>query len=996
MTMRFFYTMILLLCFSMLSAQSTIKGNIKDAESNEAIIGAAIKIKGTGQGTVSDIDGNFELQVAKGSILTISFVGYTTQEIQITDLTIYNISLKEENQLLDQVVVVGYGSQKKVDVTGATVSVKGEDLASQPVMTATQALQGKVSGIQIMSSGKPGSSPNVRVRGTGTAIAGTTALFVVDGVLTDDISNINTSDIVSMDVLKDASSTAIYGARGANGVIIITTKKGQSGDTKINYNNFVGFRSAAHIVDMANAEEYANYASAATGQDVEPGNVSTDWYRQILRNAFFQNHNISISGGTDKLTHFLGFGYLNENGIVLNNNFKRFDVRTNLDYKLYKFLNVGLNASFAKTNDKDVNLGTAYNNAYRAAPIIPGKEDGRYGNTSQYQNVGNPILDLNNNDIRNQRNRIQASGYMEINPFSGLKFRSMLGVDNNAINNRTYNYQFLNDEVTFLTAGGNQRNEHSSLFVNTEYNLRWVWDNILTYQNSWGKHTLTLLAGTTAEAFHANWFSASRDDVPADKDLWYIGTGDANTSTNDGGGDAWTRNSYLGRVNYNYDDKYLFTGTLRRDGSSRISAANRWGLFPSFGIGWVLSNEDFMRDIRMLDNLKLRASWGRVGNDRVPSDAFTQTVTPNLAYPFGGGIAVPGSAITQIKDPNLKWETTEELDFGAEFSLFKGKFYGEIGYYNKKTRDLLINVKIPATVGDENGVILTNAASIQNTGFEAALNYRNRINTQWSYKIGGNITLNKNEVVGLNGGEPILDGGIGAGQVYTTKTDNGHPVGSFYVYQVLGVFQTPEEINAYTSSDGKVIQANASPGDFKYQDLNDDGRIDDKDRVFVGSYQPKAYFGLNAELTYAAFDLSFDIYGNVGNQIYNGKKALRLSGRDNVEKTLAYGRWTPGSGIQDEPIANSGYLPASTYYVESGDFVRLNNVTLSYNLPEAVVKRIKMSSAKVYITGQNIFTITKYSGFSPELSSDSPTESGIELNAYPTTRTIAAGVNVNF
>jgi TonB-linked SusC/RagA family outer membrane protein len=996
MTKKLYFVFIFLLGIGSLAAQTSIKGTIKDAETKEAIIGAAIKVKGTGQGTVSDIDGNFDIQAPKGATLLISFIGYTSQEIVVSDQSMYDILLSPEVQLLDQVVVVGYGTQKKVDVTGATVSVKGEDLAKQPVMTATQALQGKVSGVQIMSSGKPGSSPNVRVRGTGTAIAGTTALFVVDGVLTDDISNINTADIVSMDVLKDASSTAIYGARGANGVIIITTKKGQAGDTKINYNNFIGFKNASHIVDMANAEEYANYASAATGQSVLAGDYNTDWYREILRNAFFQNHNISISGGSDKLTHYLGFGYLDEDGIVLNNNFKRFDVRANLDYKLFSFLSAGINASYAKSNDKDVNLGAAYNNAYRAAPIIAGEVDGRYGNTSQYQNVGNPILDLNNNDIKNLQNRIQASGYIELRPLTGLKFRSMLGVDNNSINNRSYNYQFLNDEVTFLNAGGNQRNLHSSLFVHNEYNLRWVWDNILTYQFSTGKHDFTILAGTTAEAFNANWFDASREDVPADKDLWYIGTGDANTSVNNGGGDAWARNSYLGRVNYNYDDRYLFTGTLRRDGSSRISAANRWGMFPSFGVGWVISNERFLKDIRMIDNLKLRASWGRVGNDRVPSDAFTQTVTPNLAYPFGGGIAVPGSAITQIKDPNLKWETTEELDFGAEFSLLRGKLYGELGYYNKKTKDLLINVKIPATVGDEDGVILTNAASIQNTGFEAALNYRDKINSKLSYKVGANLTLNKNEVIGLNGGEPILDGGIGAGQIYTTKTDNGHPVGAFYVYQVLGVFQTAEEINAYTASNGKVIQANASPGDFKYQDTNDDGRIDDKDRVFVGSYQPKAYFGFNAEFTYAAFDLSFDLYGNVGNQIYNGKKALRLSGLDNVEKSLAYDRWTPGSGIQDEPIANSGYLPASTYYVEPGSFLRVNNVTLAYTLPESLLHRVKISNAKIFVTGQNLYTLTKFSGFSPELSSDSPTDSGIELNAYPTTRTVAAGINVTF
>ena len=980
-----------------ISAQSrTINGKVIDAKNNEAIIGASILLKNTNQGTITDIDGYFSINADQNSILIISYIGYATQELTIKDQTIFNITLNSEDVLLEQVVIVGYGSQKKVDVTGATVSVKGEDLARQPVMTPTQALQGKVAGVQITASGRPGSSPNVRIRGTGTALAGTSALFVVDGVLTDDISNINTAEIVTMDVLKDASSTAIYGARGANGVIIITTKKGGSGVTKINYNNFVGVRNATNLIKMANAQEYANYASTATGTLVQLGQYDTDWYSNILRNAWTQNHNLSVSGGSERTAHFLGFGYLEDEGIVLNNKFKRFNVRANTDYKINSKVNLGINASFANSNNKDVNLGAAYNNAYRAAPIIASVVDGRYGNTSVYQNVGNAVLDLNNNDNKLIQNRIQASGYIEFKPFKGLTLRSALGSDLINLNERRYNFKFLNDELTFLNSGGNQRNERSSLNVKNENSFRWVWDNIATYNTSFGKNTLTIMAGTTAEAFNLSWASANRQDVPEKKDLWYITTGNANTSTNDGGGDKWTRNSYISRTNYNYDNKYILTATIRADGSSRIAPDNRWGFFPSVGIGWVITNEPFMKDFSIFETLKLRTSWGRVGNDRVPSDAFTVTVTPNLAYPFGGGVATPGSAITQIKDPNLKWETTEEIDFGLEFSLLKGKLYGEAGFYDKKSKDLLINVKVPAVVGDADGVVLTNAASIRNTGFEFAANWRDRLNDKISYKIGGNITINKNDVIGLNGGQPILDGGIGAVQIYTTRTDNGHPVGSFYVYQVNGVFQNTAQIDSYISSSGKVIQPSASPGDFKYQDTNDDGRIDDQDRVFVGSYQPKAYFGLNGEFTYKAFDLSFDIYGNVGNVVYNGKKALRLSGFDNVERSLAYGRWTPGSGIQDEPSANGGFLPASTYYVESGSFIRLNNVTLTYNLPSSIISKIKISNARVFVTAQNIFTFKKFSGFTPELQDDTPTRSGIETNAYPTTKTIAGGINVSF
>ncbi|MBK8820076.1 MAG: TonB-dependent receptor [Saprospiraceae bacterium] len=980
-----------------MSAQTRIlKGVVTDEGTKETIIGASIAVKESTSGTITDIDGNFELDVKSGDILVISYIGYATQELTVFQQNNITIALKQESVLLNQVVVVGYGSQRKVDITGATVSVKGEELAKQPVMTATQALQGKVAGVQIISSGRPGSSPDVRVRGTGTALAGTTALFVVDGVLTDDISNINTADIVTMDVLKDASSTSIYGARGANGVVIITTKKGASGVTKMNYNNFIGVRNAARLVEMANAEEYSNYASAATGQTVFVGDYNTDWYDLILRNAWTHNHNFSLSGGSDRSTHFLGFGFLEDEGIVLNNKFDRLNVRTNLDFKISSKVNVGINGSYTRSDDRDVNLGAAYNNAYRAAPTIPGVIGGRYGNTSEYQNVGNPVLDLNNNDNKAVRDRLQSSGYLEIKPYKGLSFRSMVGTDILNINERRYGYQFFNDEITFLKAGGNQRSERSSLNQKHENSFRWVWDNIVTYETAFGKHNVKMLAGTTAEAFSLQWASANRQDVPADKDLWYITTGNANTSTNDGGGDKWARNSYLSRVNYGYNDKYLLTATVRADGSSRISKDNRWGFFPSFGLGWMISNEPFMKNISFVESLKLRTSWGRVGNDRVPSDAFTVTVTPNLAYPFGGGVATPGSAVTQIKDPDLKWETTEEFDLGLEYSLLKGKLYGELGFYNKKSRDLLINVKVPAVAGDEDGVVLTNAASIKNTGFEMSVNWRTRINQNMTYKVGANVTINRNRVIGLNGGQPILDGGIGAGQIYSTRTDNGNPIGSFYVYQVLGVFQNAEEINAYTSSSGAVIQASASPGDFKYMDVNDDGRIDDKDRVFVGSYQPKAYFGINGEVSYKAFDLSVDIYGNVGNHVYNGKKALRLSGLDNIEKTLAYDRWTPGLNIQDEPSANSGFLPASTYFVESGDFIRLNNVTLSYTLPKSMISKIKIENAKIFVTGQNLITLQKFTGFTPELPDSSPTKSGIELNAYPTTRTFAGGVNISF
>lgn len=993
-----FVLLLLAQSFAVRAQSNTIRitGKVTEKGTNAVLPGATIQVKNTTLGTNTDASGVYTIQTASDAILVVSSIGYANQEIAVGNRTVIDVVLAEDSRALNEVVVVGYGTQRRADVTGATVTIKGDELVKQPVLTATQALQGKAAGVQIISSGQPGSSPVIRVRGTGTALAGTAALFVVDGVLTDDISNINTADIVNVDVLKDASATAIYGARGANGVVIITTKRGTSGKMTVNYSGNAGFRLPANLVQMANAAEYANYVSTASGNLITPGATSTDWYSQILRTGFQQNHGLSVSGGTDKSTYFLSAGYYTDQGIVIDNIYKRLSIRANQDFTFNKVVRAGFTASYANGNNQIANLNSAYNNAYRAAPIIASKDNnGKYGNTSVYQNVGNAVLDIEKNNNLAIDNRLLGSAYLEIKPISWLTYRTNIGGDFINMNSRVYNYQFNNDTTTFINPGGNQRNPNSNLSVGNTKTFHWTFDNLLTFNRQFNKHSLTVLVGTTAEQYTLTSLTAFRKDVPAAQNLWYIGTGNANTSTNDGTGDKYTRNSYLGRINYNYNDKYLLTATIRADGSSRFPSQNRWGYFPSVGAGWLISSESFMQGQHLFDLLKLRASWGRVGNDRIPSDSYTVTVQPNLAYPFGGGVATPGSAITQIKDPNLKWETTEEVDFGVEFSALKGRLTGEINYYDKKARDLLINVKVPSVTGDADGVVLTNAASIRNRGLEVTLNWRGRINSDLTYRIGGNATLNSNSVIGLNGGQPILDGGVGANQQYTTRTDNGQPVGSFYVLQVVGVFQNDADINGYKNASGQVIQPAASPGDFKYQDTNGDGKIDDNDRVFAGSYQPKAYFGLNLGMTYKSLDFSVDLYGNVGNQVYNGKRAFRQNVLDNVERTMAYNRWTSANESQTEPGANSGNLPPSTYFIESGSFARINNATLGYKLPQALTDKIHLSTLRVFLTAQNILTVKKYSGFTSELVG-SPTSQGIELNAYPTTQTFAIGLNAGF
>jgi len=999
-----------------MAQEKVITGKVTSKEDGQGVPGANVVVKGTTRGTSTDTDGNFRLDINQtDNVLVISFIGYKTETIEIGNRSEFNVVLESETTQLQEIVVVGYGVQKKSDITGATANIKGEELFKQPVLTATQAIQGKLAGVQIISSGQPGASPQIRMRGISTALAGTTALYVVDGVLTDDISNINTSDIVDLNVLKDASAAAIYGSRGANGVIIITTRSGSKGAIKVSYNNNIGFRQAANLVEMANAAEYSNYRQAATGQPVPPplDKANTDWYKTILRNAMEQSHNISLSGGTDKSTFLFNVGYLNDDGIIVGNTFKRLTMRLNSDYSITDKLKLSLQSSYSNSinqnafNNIDIDPNgivdghnTAYSDAYRAAPTIPVRVGGLYGNTSQYQNVGNPLLDLNDNSVRVSNNRLQGATALNYSPVPWLALKSQFGADWQNSWNRVYDYAFsATDGKTFLTPNGNQYNLLSDLNIKNTQTFRWVFNNTATITKKAGKHDFTLLVGTTAEKYYQQWFSANRNSVPADPSLWYIGVGNANSSQNDGGGDLWTRNSYLSRLNYGYDGKYLLTATIRRDGSSRLASQNRWQNFTSAGVAWVLTKEQFFQNQKLFDFLKIRASYGKVGNDQVPTNAFNVSVAQNKAYPFSGSTspATNGNQINQVIDANLNWEITKEYDLAVEFGLIQNKLTGEINFYNKKVDNALINVPILGTIGSTlgnnvPGTELTNAASIQNKGLEVVINWRDNISKNWSYTISGNVTFNKNQVVALNGGQNIYDGSVGS-QGFVTNTDVGHPVGSFYVLKTTGVFNSDAEVAANPISYGAGLTK--SPGYFKYQDKDNNGTIDASDRVFVGSYQPVAYYGVNLGLKYKGWDGSIGIYGNAGNKVYNGKRASRVDGRDNVEKALVYNRWTPQNLTQSQPIANTGFLPASDYFVESGSFVRINNITIGYTFPSQLLSRYKISSFRIYATSQNLYTYKKYSGFTSELPGG-PTNAGIESSTYPTTRTVALGINIGF
>ncbi|MBW8684411.1 SusC/RagA family TonB-linked outer membrane protein [Chitinophaga rhizophila] len=988
--------------------EGPVRGTVKD-KNGVGLIGVTIRVKGTSAGTTSGPDGAFTLTLPAGKdTLAFSYLGYISQEVKAGPGPV-NVILQSSESQLEQVVVVGYGTQRKKDLTGSIASVKGEDLLTQPVQTATQAAQGRIAGVQVISSGQPNAQPQIRVRGTGSVLAGANPLYVVDGVLTDDIRNIATADILTMDVLKDASA-AIYGVRAANGVIIITTRKGKSGAPQVRYDANVGFREATNLVKMASRDQYISYLTAAApGKDPLNNpyvyNGTTNWYDHILRKAFQMNHNVSVSGGSEKNTYYLSAGYIQEDGIVQTNNFNRFTFRANNDLHITDQLRFSTMISYSRATAQDVELRDTYRNVYRAAPIIKAYENGLYGNTSGWANVGNPLLSLDKRNDRRQESRLQGNVALEYSPVSSLKFRSGFNADLEFGNDRIYAYRFLNDNNTFLVAGGNQQNQTSRLTGEEYRSQGWVWDNTVTFDKTFDKHSLTLLAGSVTEGFYSTSLKGVRINVPESEDLWYLDLGDPNVqSTIANVGDKYARQSFVGRVNYGYDGRYLLSASLRADGSSKFS--ERWGYFPTVGLGWVLSEEGFLKEKGIFDFLKLRGSWGRLGNDNIPTNAYIAVTSVDAPYIFNGNVNI-GGALKEVKDPFLKWETTTQYDIGFEFALLKNRLSGEVDYYSKKTTDALVIVNAPAILGDQDNSYITNAASFQNKGWEFSLNWKDDITDDLSYNIGGNITFNKNELTGLNGGQALLGGNVGQ-QSFVTRTDNGQPVGSFFVRKSLGVFQTQEEIDNYKSAAGKVIQPGAAPGDLKYEDVDGDGDIDDGDKIYAGSFQPKCFFGFNLGLNYKGFDFSANFYGNAGNKIYNGKKAYRFDPADNIEADYAANRWTAERPSATDPRLITASTPASTYFIESGTYLRLNNLMLGYTFSSKTMKLIGINSFRVYATSQNLFTLKKFSGFSPELpggtiddanstnNRSGILDAGIELNAYPTTRTFALGVNVSF
>ncbi|WP_378177293.1 SusC/RagA family TonB-linked outer membrane protein [Aquimarina sp. SS2-1] len=978
-------------------AQKMIKGTVTDP-TGTPLPGASVLIQGTTTGTLSDFDGIFEIKAKEGAIIEISYVGFETTNFVVTKEDEYTIQLNEEIDQLDQVIVVGYGTQRKAILTSSVSSVDGDDLAAEPVLNPLQALQGNAAGVQITSSDAPGQAPNVIIRGLGTIQGGRDPLYVVDGILTNNINNINSSDIERIDVLKDAASLAIYGNRGANGVIIVTTKKGRSGKMEINFDSFTGFRDIVTRVEMADASSFVTFSNEARRRDLrrdgDPNNdndttgfllanqqYNTNWLDEITRQGIITNNNLSLSGGSDNIRSFFSMGFNKEEGILLGNDFDRLTLRSNTDYRISDSFTFSNNVSVQLANATPKSFN-AFTNAYKQAPIIPVRdENGNFGTSIGLNNVSNPVKDLFFQDEDQKFFKIQGTFKLDYKVIEPLTVTSRFSIENEYA--RFYQFVnllglFLADDPTRTEADYFRVEEdlpRTILRAEQSNIYRWFWDNYLTFDKRFADvHGIKVTLGITTEEGKREFLVGTRENVPTDRNLRFnLNTGDLVEQTPAGGSisDGFGRLfSYIARVNYDFNDKYLLNASYRRDGASKFTRGKRFGDFYAVSAGWVVSEESFMEN-SIFDVLKFRASYGELGNQNTPPNILNVTTGDGGFYSFGPDEELQqGITITGAIDEELTWEITNEIDFGVEFSVFNRRLTGEMDYYKRTNTNAILQIQLPDVFGFE--PFNSHVGEIVNEGFEASFNWSDAIG-ELRYTLSSNFTYNQNELTKVT--NPFFneqDGGsIDNGQ-FTKRVTVGRPLGSFFLYDVIGIDDR---------------------GELVYDDVNNNGIVDEGDRKYFGSYIPKIVIGSSLSVDYKNFDFSIETLANLGNEVYNGKKAQRF-GNENVEQQVFNRRWTSGRPSNTDPIASNDVPLSSTYFLESGDFFRINNITLGYTIPEDASG--PFSKIRVYTTARNPIIFQKFSGFTPELVGDPLGTAGIELNAYPSLRSFYVGLNVSF
>lgn len=989
-------TITLGLCFALvdLFAQVTVSGIVVDGQKSP-LIGVNILIKNSTEGTSTDIEGRFTLQVPDlTATLIFSYTGYEGQEIPLRGQKEISVTLSESSLLLNEVVVVGYGTQRKSDLTGSVATIKSEELQKIAAANVGQALQGKVSGVQVSAgSGRPGEAPVIRIRGTGT-LNNASPIFVVDGLILDNIDFLNPHEIERMEVLKDASSAAIYGTRGANGVILITTRKGtRSQRARFTLNAYRGIQQVDKKIALANGTQYAqlvnefskNIGIPAPYPNPEIFGQGTDWQGVIFRDAPVENYNLNISGGSDAVTYNVSGDIFQQDGIIKTSYFNRYSLRVNNEYNLVKGFKLGHNLAFISTASNREPGGIVFN-AYAADPRIPPVDSlGRYGSTAFTSNVSNPAAQLEYNSY-NRSNGQQFNGnlYTEIYPFKNLTLRSSLGF--NLINNRGRSFE------PKFEVDNRQRNPNSRIFVEAARFFDWQWENTATYTKEIGNHRFNALAGFTRQSRGGEVIGGGRLDLIGDtEDFFYLNSGDAETSTNFNFGINPERyESLLFRLNYSFRERYLFTGTFRRDGSSKFGRDRRYGNFPSLALAWRVTEEPFLKDQEFIDNLKIRGSWGRLGNDKFPSDAAIPTVTNNLSAVFGPEEKlIFGASLITLANPLLQWEETTSSNLGFELGFLDNRLTIEADYYYRLSEKILVPVPIPDYVGSA-GDPFVNAADVKNTGWDFSLSYSNKPG-KFNYRIALNGSTVQNEVIALGSGRDTIPDVAITGE-FATLTTIGRPIGSFYGYKIAGVYQNNEDIARYPS------RQPVKPGDLRFEDLNGDGIISSLDRTYLGSPIPNFLFGASVGIEFAGFDFSADFNGVQGNKILNSKKLARGFGLPNYEASFL-DRWTgPGTSNTEPRIMNGGYpnFAVSDKYIEDGSFIRLRSIIIGYTFPRILLQKIKLNQLRIYANANNLITWTKYTGYSPEIGSNAVTRVGIDGGIYPIAQTILFGLNIGF
>ncbi|MBK7172449.1 MAG: TonB-dependent receptor [Bacteroidales bacterium] len=1002
---KLFLMLTLIFFYAFAQAQvRTISGTVTDSQTNESLPGASVLVKGTNQGISTDINGKFSLTVNSNTdILVVSFIGYESTEITVGSQSVLSIMLSPSKTNLEEVVVVGYGTSKVKDLTSSITTVKSDDLMKTPAAQPMQALQGKVAGLQVIANGEPGSASTIRIRGIGSFPGrdNEAPLFVVDGMFFDNIDFLNTADIASISVLKDASAAAIYGVRAANGVVLIETKSGTYNQkSEITYDGYEGYQVAQNIVKMANAEQFTTMAIESGSEAdatfilnamqrygrsrINPNvpDVNTDWYSQVLRPARITNHSLGFNGGNDKAKYSLGANYFYQDGILkMKNSFERLNLRSKIDFKVNDWITIGGNFIYStalKYNDQS----DAWNQAYFAVPILPVYDEllteafpTNYANAQDlgYRSGQNPFPTLNYNDDRMKIKKLLSNMYLELNLIPQvLTFRTTYNNNLSLVDQRVVNLPYF--------IGNSFQNPDATLTKTNTIYTNQIWDNILTFTKSVSDHNFTLMAGTSYKDEGFQLLTAQGKNFDTDiEQSWYLAQSGSivTTAVRDDGGRQYGM-SYFSRLAYNFKNKYLLYGTIRADGSNKYQ--QKWGYFPTVGAGWVVTEEKFLKGTNAINFLKLRGSWGQLGNDHIQaSDGQRTTNFPKTTL---GGVVYTGSVAANYYS-ELKWEITEETNLGFTARFLKERLSVDFDYYIRDTK----NAAIPVTVPMVGVSIMKPVGVIRNSGIEMALNWSDDINNKLKYSIGANISTLKNEVIDLYG-QQYIDGGTAE---FRQRTYVGEPVMAFYGREIVGVYQTQDEVD----HDLIAIENGLVPGDFKYKDQNNDNKINDDDRVLLGSYFPSLMYGVNLSVTYMNFDLTANLFGQSGNKILNRKRGELIWTADgNLDADLAINRWH-GEGTSNEYPSSAGLRKGwnqkmSDYFVEDGSFFRIQNVQIGYTIKNKKWFGGNFPVTRINFTADRPLTVFSYNGFTPEVAN------GWDTQTYPVPAVYTVGLNVKF